>query len=245
MFEWLKRLLAKIFGPETAAQKATPQDEARRKMAEIEEAIGDHQSKGRVVDQDRENLRQEIRQRDKRADEYMDEYEALPEGLEKTLVLGKLEAYESVTEEMRARVEDLNRSWSINEREIQILKHAKERIQAALTGKKSPEELARLLYEIGAEAKAADQDHGTIIAAGSELGGGEPSFAEKANRDKMLARLAARRVGKNSAAPTPQAAPAPQAAPTAPAVQPTPPSPVSPSTPAAADQRADQEGRPC
>lgn len=200
-------IFSKIFGKkEDAPEQApkSPASEAERKLEEIRNTVMDLESKDRAINSDRNRLRAEIRQKEQDHQNLMDEYESLPDGLEKEMIMGDLEKFETDLDELRKRVETLNKASRDNSTLIQTMKRARERLQAAISAGKSPMELANLLEEIAQEAADADIGLDFVKNAGDKLGGTSSDYATNENREKVLARLAARKGAKTSSAPQAQ-----------------------------------------
>lgn len=200
-------IFSKIFGKKETAPEQTqksPASEAELKLAEIRNVVMDLESKARAIDLDRNKLRAEIRQKEQEHQKLMDEYESLPDGLEKDMVMGDLEKFETELDELRKRVENLNKGSRDNSTLIQTMKRARERLQTAISAGKSPMELSKLLEEIAQEADEADIKIDVIKNAGDKLGGISSDYATSVNRDKVLARLAARKRAKDATAPQAQ-----------------------------------------
>lgn len=200
-------LFSKIFGKKEGASEQTPPSpasEAERKLAEIRNTVMDLESKDRAINSDRSRLRAEIRQKEQDYQKLMDEYESLPDGLEKEMLMGDLEKCETELDEFRKRVETLNNAVRDNSTLIQTMKRARERLQAAISAGKSPMELASLLEEIAQEASDADIGLDILKNASDKLGGATSDYATSESRDKVLARLAARKGAKASPAPQAQ-----------------------------------------
>ena len=201
--------LKKLFGKNeetVASQEALPAseaerklDEIRRKIDEIKNAVMDLQSKGKAISANRERLRAEIRQKEQENQKLMDEYESLPDGLEKDMVMGTLEANEDVLDELRERVNGLNKAWGDNEKILQVVKRARERIESAISAGKSPTELVSLINEIAREGEMADIGIGLVADAAGGLSGTATESYISPNREKVLARLAARKGAQDKA----------------------------------------------
>ena len=200
-------IFSKIFGKKEYAPEQAPKSpasEAEGKLAEIRNTVMDLESKARAIDSDRNRLRTEIRQKEQDHQNLMDEYESLPDGLEKEMIMGDLERFETDLDELRKRVEALNKASLDNSTLVQTMKRARERLQAAISAGKSPMELANLLEEISQEAADADIGLDVVKSAGDKLGGTSSDYATNENREKVLARLAARKGAKSSSVPQAQ-----------------------------------------
>lgn len=194
--------LKKLFGKNeetVTSQAVSPMSEAERKIDEIRNTIMDLQSKSKAISADRERLRAEIRQKEQENQKLMDEYESLPDGLEKDMVMGTLEANEGVLDELRERVNGLNKAWGDNEKILQVMKRARERIQSAISAGKSPTELASLINEIAREGETADIGTGLVTEAAGSLSGTSMESYISPNRERVLARLAARKSAQDKA----------------------------------------------
>lgn len=201
-------LFSKIFGKKDAApeqQTESPLSEAERKVNEIRNEVMNLESKGRAIGADMDRLRAEIRQKEQTNKKLMDEYESLEEGLEKEMVMGRLTAYEEELEGLRRRVNGLSKAWSENAKLIQTMKQAREKLQAAVSAGRSPEELSRIIQEVVAQGENYDIGVGMMSDAADALGGVSLDATADANREKVLARLAARKGKSAQPASQPQA----------------------------------------
>lgn len=198
-------LFSKLFGKKDDAseqQMESPVSEAERKVNEIRNEVMNLESKGRAIGADMDRLRAEIRQKEQANQKLMDEYESLEDGLEKEMVMGRLTAYEEELEGLRRRVNGLSKAWGENAKLIQTMKQAREKLQAAVSAGRPPDELARIVQEVVAQGENYNIGVGLVSDAADELGGASSDATTDANREKVLARLAARK-GK-SAQPTSQ-----------------------------------------
>lgn len=201
-------LFSKIFGKKDDASEQPveyPLSEAERKVNEIRNEVMNLESKGRAIGADMDRLRTEIRQKEQANQKLMDEYESLEEGLEKEMVMGQLTAYEDELESLRRRVNGLSKAWGENAKLIQTMKQAREKLHAALSAGKSPEELSRVIQEVVAQGENYDIGVGMMSDARDALGGASADATADANREKVLARLAARKGKTSQPASQPQA----------------------------------------
>ena len=193
-------LFSKLFGKKDDAseqQTESPVSEAERKVNEIRNEVMNLESKGRAIGADMDRLRAEIRQKEQANQKLMDEYESLEDGLEKEMVMGRLTAYEDELEGLRRRVNGLSKAWGENAKLIQTMKQVREKLQAALSAGRPPEELARIIHEVAAQGSDYDIGVGMVSDAADELGGASLDATTDANREKVLARLAPRK-GKSA-----------------------------------------------
>lgn len=201
-------LFSKLFGKKDDAseqQTESPLIAAERKVNEIRDEVMNLESKGRAIGADMDRLRAEIRQKEQANQKLMDEYESLEDGLEKEMVMGRLTAYEDELEGLRRRVNGLSKAWGENAKLIQTMKQVREKLQAALSAGRPPEELARIIHEVAAQGSDYDIGVGLVSEAADELGGASSDATTDANREKVLARLAARKGKSAQPASQPQA----------------------------------------
>ena len=201
-------LFSKLFGKKDDAseqQTESPVSEAERKVNEIRDEVMNLESKGRAIGADMDRLRAEIRQKEQANQKLMDEYESLEDGLEKEMVMGRLAAYEDELEGLCRRVNGLSKAWGENAKLIQTMKQVREKLQAALSAGRPPEELARIIHEVAAQGSDYDIGVGLVSEAADELGGASSDATTDANREKVLARLAARKGKSAQPASQPQA----------------------------------------
>ena len=189
----------KLFGgkEDAAAKQPEPQmSEAELKIAEISEEVLNQTSKGKAISADMDKLREEIRQKEAENRRLLDEYESLEDGLEKEMVMGRLTAYEDELEGLRRRVAGLSQAWGRNAKLIQTLKQARERIREAIAAGKSPGELTPIIEDIACLGEELDDETSVLMGAGNHLGGTTAGVGTDANREKVLAKLAARKGAK-------------------------------------------------
>lgn len=201
-------LFSKLFGKKDDAseqQTESPVSEAERKVNEIRNEVMNLESKGRAIGADMDRLRAEIRQKEQANQKLMDEYESLEDGLEKEMVMGRLTAYEEELEGLRRRVNGLSKAWGENAKLIQTMKQAREKLQAAVSAGRPPDELARIIQEVAAQGENYNIGVGLVSEAADELGGASSDATTDANREKVLARLAARKGKSAQPASQPQA----------------------------------------
>lgn len=201
-------LFSKLFGKKDDAseqQTESPLIAAERKVNEIRDEVMNLESKGRAIGADMDRLRAEIRQKEQANQKLMDEYESLEDGLEKEMVMGRLTAYEDELEGLRRRVNGLSKAWGENANLIQTMKQVREKLLSALSAGRPPEELARIIHEVAAQGSDYDIGVGLVSEAADELGGASSDATTDANREKVLARLAARKGKSAQPASQPQA----------------------------------------
>lgn len=201
-------LFSKLFGKKDDAseqQTESPLIAAERKVNEIRDEVMNLESKGRAIGADMDRLRAEIRQKEQANQKLMDEYESLEDGLEKEMVMGRLTAYEDELEGLRRRVNGLSKAWGENAKLIQTMKQVREKLLSALSAGRPPEELARIIHEVAAQGSDYDIGVGLVSEAADELGGASSDATTDANREKVLARLAARKGKSAQPASQPQA----------------------------------------
>ena len=200
----MANFLKKLFGGSSDdAKQAEPQlSDVDIKIAEIRDTVMDLQSKGNNIAAEREKLREAIRHKDLDYKRLLDGNAYLPDALEKDMDMGALMTNEEVLTEFRKRVDGLNKAWGDNEKLRQIMKRTLERLIAAKNAGKSMDEIARIIDTTAREGEAADAGLYGVTEAGERLDGTLPSsVAADVNREKVLAKLAARKAAKSQDAP--------------------------------------------